>query len=218
MLFKITATTLTACAITAAITYYSMNKTQQVTEKIITVEKHKGFINIDKQTLEEHIRQYTYLSSRVQKLIVDTVIEEAIRYNINPIVLYSLVNIESNFKYWITHSNVVIPIKEKKVCTNAIGACGIIWELWGDRLIESSIAETQADLYDPVINIKASAFVLSEYMKQPLLQTTKSSEESAMLRYYGVTYTGKSLNKDYLDKIETFMGGLLKDAVYKRKS
>lgn len=217
MIIKLTTTAIVACIITSIATYTLLIPQPQMVEIPTPVEVQKGFVNIDRSTLDAHIKQYTYLSSRAQKLIVSTIIEEAIRYDINPIIVYSLINIESNFRYWITHSNVVIPVNDKKVATNAIGASGVVWELWGSKLIEAEIAETQSDLYDPVINIRASAFILADYMKLPLLPSTRSPEESAMLRYYGVTYTGKNINKDYLDRIEAFMGGILKDAIYSRK-
>ena len=217
MIIKITAAVIIPCVLTAITTYALFTPQPQIIEIPTPVEVQKGFVNIDRTTLDTHIKQYTYLSSRAQKLIVSTIVEEAIRYDINPIIIYSLINIESNFKYWITHSNVVIPVNDKKVATSAIGATGVIWELWGPKLIEAGIAETQSDLYDPVINIRASAFILADYMKLPLLLSTRSSEESAMIRYYGVTYTGKNINKDYLERIESFMGGILKDAIYNRK-
>jgi hypothetical protein len=169
----------------------------------------KSFVVVNRGLLEANLKLYTSLSPIIQKLILDNVIETAKKYNINPIILYSLLHVESTMRFQIEHARVLIKINNKKKYVKAVGLGGIVWEWWGDKLIKEKIAFTRSDLFLPAVNIKAVGFVLNEMYKKELLKGTKSKDESMLRRYFGGNF------KAYSDKIDIKVMSIVRPNLYR---
>jgi hypothetical protein len=178
-------------------------------EDMTSWKDNKSFVVVNKNLLETNLKLYTKLSPIIQKLMIDTIIHEAKKYNINPIILYSLLHVESTMRFQIQHSLTTITIKGKKLKIRAVGLGGVVWEWWGDKLRKEKIAYTRSDLFLPDVNIKAVAFVLNEMYKKPLLKGTKSKDESMLRRYFGGNY------KSYSDKIDLKVMSIVKPNLYR---
>ena len=174
------------------------------------VPQKLSFVYIYTDALQEDLtKNYPNVSSKVKKDILATILSESKHYNINPLVLYSIIHVESSFQYWIEHQQTIIDIDNKKVKARAVGLGGIMWEWWKDKLIESGICEVRSDLFDPVTNIKATAFVYNENLKLPKLASAKSQTESAILRHFGGNY------QSYYQKIDSKIAEFVKPHLYK---
>ena len=183
---------------------------QQVIPKTECVPQKLSFVYIYTEALQEDLaKNYPNVSSKVKKDILAAILSESKHYDINPLVLYSIIHVESSFQYWIEHNQTLIVIDKKKVQARAVGLGGIMWEWWKDKLIESGICEVRSDLFDPVTNIKATAFVYNENLKLPKLASAKSQTESAILRHFGGNY------QSYYQKIDSKIAEFVKPHLYK---
>jgi len=169
----------------------------------------KSFVIINRGLLEANLKLYTKLSPSIQKIIIDNVIETANKYNINPIILYSLLHVESTMRFHIEHAKVLIRINNKKKYVRAVGLGGIVWEWWGDALKKEGIAQTRSDLFLPGANIKAVGYVLNEMYKKPILKGCKSKDESMLRRFFGGNF------KNYSDKIDAKVMSIVKPNLYR---
>jgi len=169
----------------------------------------KSFIMINRNLLETNLKTYPKLSAHNRKIIIDTVLSEAAKYNINPIILYSLLHVESTMRFWIQHSPVKITVNKKKRTVQAVGLGGVVWEWWGDQLKKANIAEVRSDLFNPETNIKAAAFILNEFSKREMLKGTKSKDESMLRRYFGGNF------KSYSDKIDKKVMRIVRPNLYR---
>ena len=175
------------------------------------LEQNKSFVLVNKSVLLEDLRvNFPNISSNTRTKIVQTIIEEAQRYGINPMILYSICYVESSFRFWLEHDDVKIPVKGKEVKTKAVGLTGVIWEYWEEPLKTAGIAETKGDLFDPVINIKASAFIYNENFNKELLKGAKTRDESALLRYFGGNFPS------YVQKIDAKMASLVRPTLFRK--
>ena len=170
-----------------------------------------SFVYVEKNELLKDMAQYPNISDCVKADIVNTVVFEAKRYNINPLILYSLLHVESSMQFWLTHKPVIITIHKKKIHTAAIGLGGVIWEWWGEKLVKAGIAQVKSDLYDPIKNIRATAFIYGELYKIPKHISADSQDESAMLRYFGGDF------KVYFEKIDSKVGEIVSKIIYRKK-
>jgi len=169
----------------------------------------KSFVMVNRNLLEENLKTYKKLTAKNRKIILDTVISEATKYNINPIILYSLLHVESSMRFWIQHTPIKITINKRPRTVMAVGLGGVVWEWWGKQLINAKIAEVRSDLFDPEINIKATAFILNEFSKRKMLKGTKSKDESMLRRYFGGNF------KSYSDKIDKKMMMIIRPNIYR---
>jgi len=195
------------------------NKILELNAKIKILEKRtqdmmswkdtKSFVIINKSLLVNNLRQYKKLSPDIQSIIIDNVIAEATKYNINPIILYSLLDVESSMRFHIQHQKTSIKIKGKQVVIRAVGLGGVVWEWWDEELQKANIAKTRTDLFLPGNNIKAVAFILNEMYKKPLLNGCKSKDESMLRRYFGGNF------KSYSDKINLKVMSIVKPNLYR---
>lgn len=152
-----------------------------------------SLVDVSRVDLTQNImKHYPKVSKRAKQEIINTVFEESAKYSINPLILYSLLHVESSMRPWIRHSTVTVVVHGKKVTTNAIGLGGVIFEFWKDKLIKADILESKSDLYDPIVNIKATAFIYNELYKRKLLKGTKYRDISAMRRYFGGNFESYS--------------------------
>jgi len=169
----------------------------------------KSFVMINKALLSKNLKNYSKLSEANRKIILDSIISESTKYNINPLLLYSLIHVESSMRFWVQHTPVKITINKKRKVIRAVGLGGVVWEWWGKSLIKAGIAEVRSDLFDPEINIKASAFILNEFRKRPKLKGTTSKDESMLRRYFGGNF------KSYNNKIDRKVMSIIRTNIYR---
>ena len=193
--------------------------------KEIIVKKKKPDVNfikdpllvVDSKVLARHMfRNYKDVSVAKKKIILQAIFKSAHKYNINPLILYSIADIESDMRFWIKHANVYVNVtkngKKRRIKTAAVGLCGVIWEIWGERLREHGIAEVKSDLYDPAVNIEAAAFIIDYNRKLPIVKGAKSKIESALLRYYGVIPGQKN---EYFNKVKNVIFSIVYSELFK---
>ena len=146
---------------------------------------------------------------KTKREIVDAVIEYSEEYNIDPVTLASLLAKESSMNQYAKHSQVFVKVPLKKNWTKigtakckAVGMGGVIYEIWKYELAEIGI-KNRKNLYNIRLNIKAAAKILSIYMhERKQLKHTSTREESALLRYYGVTRDKRGVpNKTYSTQV-----------------
>lgn len=181
-------------------TEYTYNSQDNIKAAIIEsqkkIKKQPNFLTdpllvVNSKLLAKHMfRNYRDVSVSKKKDILQAIFKAAQKYNINPLILYSIADIESDMRFWINHANVYVNVtkngKKRRIKTAAIGLCGVIWEIWEERLKKEGIAEVKSDLYDPVVNVEAAAYIINYNRKLPIVRGAKSKIESALLRYYGV--------------------------------
>lgn len=178
----------------------------------LTVETYKvsSLVNVTYSNLKTFLDENaTHLSSDKRELIHKEILLMSSKYKINPLIYYSIINTESNFKWWIEHPKVLLKVKSEangkliKKYVRAVGMGGIIWEVWRDQLIKEKIAFSRTDLFDPITNIRAMALVYNVGYHSKLLRNVKDRNINALMRYYGVMYDDNDLPKtDYSDKIK----------------
>jgi len=179
--------------------------TKELPAKIIYKEPKGIVVSVSISDLENDLSiNASHLSSRERKEILEAINATSDVYNISPLILYSIISVESSFRSWITHKQVIINKKKD----NAIGLTGILYTWWGKQLTKEKIIETKSDLYTPQINILACGYIFNEMRKLSLLKGTTNKTESALRRYFGGNF------KSYSDKIESKIGSIVFKKVY----
>jgi hypothetical protein len=153
--------------------------------------------------LREDLNKYPHISSRVKDDILNSIVDSAEEFGVSPIILYGILQTESSMRPWIQHSEVTITKNKARIKVRAIGLGGIVWEWWGDSLIDNNIAEVKSDLYDPAVNVRAVAYIFSLMKEMPIKSTAKNARESALLRYFGGNYPS------YITKVYTNIGSIV---------
>jgi hypothetical protein len=198
--------------------------TQKLNEvKNLDYDNSKTIINYNDSDFAYFIiRNYKNLSNKSKERIYNSLIKYSKKYNINELLLLSILHTESNLRFWIKHDlvSVNVPLDEnwtkvKRIKTNAIGLGGVIWQIWKYDLMKNKIAFVESDLYDIDTNINAVAYIIDKYRTKPVLEKNMSKTESAVLRYYGIVKdkNGK-ISKQYLQKIKTFIGTILLEKTF----
>jgi len=178
-------------------------------KKLNSWKNKKSFVIINRELLKANLDYYTKLSPKIRSIILENVITEANRYNINPIILYSLLHVESTMRFQIQHSLVTIKIGKKRLKVRAVGLGGVVWEWWDEQLKKEGIAQTRSDLFLPDVNIKAVAYILNEMYKKPMLKGCKSQDESMLRRYFGGNF------KSYYEKIDKKVMSIVRPNLYR---
>jgi len=185
-----------------------------LTDKIKQMENNKynnSLVEITKEELlKDLLKHYPETSLRHKKQILETILEESEKYKINPLILYSLCYVESSFRPWLEHKETTIDMDGKKIKIKAVGLTGVVWEWWGKKLKEANIAETRGDLFDPIINIRAGAFVYNKLYHQPMHAKANYKDESALLRFFGGSYT------EYIDRIDSKIAEFVRPNLYRK--
>jgi len=177
-------------------------------EKIVYKTDKDVILNITRKTLEEDIKNYKDISNDSRKQIIESLFKYSKEYNINPIIIYSIIATESSFKFWIKHSQVTVKdAKGRMVQTRAIGLGGVIYEIWNDKL---NFIETKSDLYKIDKNIHAVFGIIKILKEKPLMEGTKTKIESAFLRYFG----GGKKNTWYVRKVNAVLSNIIKKELY----
>ena len=177
-------------------------------ERVVYKEPKGVIISLTMSDLNQHLKTtYKHLSKAQRLVILEAIAKASDKYKISPIVFYGIIAVESSFRSWITHKQVVVQGKKD----NAIGLGGIVSVWWLDKLREAGILETKSDLYDPTVNINAIGFILAEYKTMPLVKGTTDITTSALRRYFG----GNS--KEYTQKIENKIGAIIFTKIYEEE-
>jgi hypothetical protein len=111
---------------------------------------------------------------------------------------------------WIEHRKVLVLIKGKRKYIRAVGLGGVVWEWWSKQLMKNNIAQTRGDLFNPIINIRATAYIYNSFYKQKKLKKASTQDESAMIRYFGGGY------KSYFIKIDKKISSMLCKHIYRK--
>jgi len=124
-------------------------------------------------------------------IIVENTFKYADKYNINPLTLIFVMDVESDFD--------VFAISR----TGAIGLCQInpnVWLYSKDNKygLKTIGINTKRELYDPQQNIKAGAYILSFYLKQCM--KSDNPYKCALKKYFGGNYNS------YFNKIKMASG------------
>jgi hypothetical protein len=170
-----------------------------------------SMLSVTKETLRKDLElNYPELSKKVKDKIVEAIMEESSRYNINPLLLYALCHVESSFRPWLEHELVAINVNGKTIRARAVGLTGVMWEHHKEELRNAGIAESRGDLFDTATNIKAGAFIYNEYYKMDMIKGAESKDESALLRYFGGNYPV------YVSRIESKVLQVSRQNLYRR--
>jgi soluble lytic murein transglycosylase-like protein len=182
-----------------------------VSNEINELRSNVSLIQVSADIMKNDLKVgYPDLSHRVKEVIVQTIIEEAHEYNINPLVLYAMCYVESSFRPWLEHETRIIEVNNKNIKARAVGLMGIMWELHREKLKAAGIAESKSDLFDAATNIKAGAFLLNEFYQLDALKGSQYKDESALLRYFGGNYPV------YVQRIEAKITQLLRPSLYRK--
>jgi len=204
------------------IVYLLVNHLPIVKEKIVevTVEKvieipatdTSVLVSITKEDIASNlVTNYPHISESNRVVILETVFSVSDRYAISPLVLYSIIAVESSFRWWLEHDLATVQSTEtnKPVKTRAIGLGGIIFEIWGKELKEANIIATKSDLFNIVNNINAIGYIYSKLKAMPLHAKANNAIESGLIRYFGGGYVS------YFEKIDREVVKLIKEKVYR---
>lgn len=172
--------------------YYASTPTEVIKPKAtksITQQpqpQERSFIQVlENDLVVDIMNNYDELPNRTKTEIVKTIMESSAEYGINPLIIYFMLHAESSMRPHIKHSLVEIKVNKKLIKTQAIGLGGVIYEWWGEKLIKAGIIANKADLFDPILNIRATCFILNENYKMPMHPSATSKDGSALLRYFG---------------------------------
>ena len=160
-------------------------------------------VHLDTTDIAADLENYPHLSKKHQARILSAITAASIQYNINPLILYSIIYTESTFRWWLIHD-----VPKTKDKDQAIGLGGIRYSIWGDQLKSAGIIDVKSDLFEIEPNILSIAFIYDHYRKQPLLSGATSVDMSAMLRYFGGNH------KEYFTRIDDKISALIKAKIY----
>lgn len=186
-------------------------KLQELEKEYNIVTSSGSIVYVGKEDLlNDLMTHYPDVSTKTKISILETIISEAEKYNMNPLILYSIVYTESTFRHWLEHDSVNIQKNGKPVKIRAVGLTGVVFEWWGDKLKDAGIAETRGDLFDPVTNIKACAFIYNEMYHMEMHKSARYKDESALLRYFGGDYIS------YVQRIDAKIAQFVRPALYRK--
>ena len=175
------------------------------------IQSNSSLVYVSKEDLlNDLVKNYPEVSMRTKILILETILSEAEKYGMNPLILYSVIYVESSFRHWLEHEPTTIDMNGKKVKIRAVGLSGVVWEWWGSKLKDAGVAETRGDLFDPVTNIKAGAFVYNQMYKMEMHKSAQYKDESALLRYFGGDYIS------YVQKIDAKIATFTRPNLYRK--
>lgn len=161
-------------------------------------------VHLDTSDIIADLETYPHLSTKHRDRILSAITTASSRYNINPLILYSIIYTESTFRWWLIHD-----IPKTKDKDQAIGLGGIRHSIWGDQLKSAGILDVKSDLFEIEPNILSIAFIYDHYRSQPLLSGATSADMSAMLRYFGGNH------KEYFTRIDNKISSMIKTKIYK---
>lgn len=166
------------------------------------IKDTKG-LNIDYKVLEKDLQRFN-ISQTDKNEIIESIKETSGIFNINPLILYAIIETESSFNKNALHSEINI----KGETTRAIGLGGIVYEIWGNKLKRAGIIKQKSDLNNIRENILSIGFVFNEFLNMDNIKGFKYQEQSALGRYFG------NFSKSYVAKIEKKIYNLVQNEIY----
>ena len=173
-------------------------------DKIIEQLPANTIVHLSLEDIKADLLTYPHLSARHCDLILNAIHKASVQYDINPLIIYATLYVESTFRWWLIHETPKTKDKEP-----AIGIGGVRYSVHGEQLKLAGIIDVKSDLYDIEPGILAMAFIYDHYRKQPLLSGTTSADMSAMLRYFGGNH------KEYFTRIDDKISSMIKAKIYK---
>lgn len=192
--------------------YKEVAKVEVIKEVKVPTEPTGTIVSINIKDLYEDLSiRYNHISVNNRLLIIESIAKTSDKYNISPLVLYSLIAVESSFRWWIDHPLVTVIDSEtkKSIKTHAIGLGGIVYEIWGTKLKTEKIIENKSDLYSIQQNIESIAYVYSSLKLMTQHPKASNKIESGLIRYFGGGY------KSYFEKIDNEIARIISNKIYK---
>lgn len=215
-------TSLVALAITTGLMHlYYKNKLAeprpveiQIQERIVERIPTNTLFNFTKEDLHQAmVNAYRFLSARQIDIIIDSIYSTSKKYNVDPLILYSICAVESGFRWWLTHDKIKVPNEQGKLVeTHAIGLGGVVYEVWETKLKIAGIIDTKTDLYNPTTNIEAVGFIYNELKNRPLKEGSSHAAQSALIRYFGGNHQA------YFKKIDEVIIQLFRTKFYEQEN
>lgn len=146
----------------------------------------------------DDLHSYKYLSENTIEDIIFCMKEASTKYEIPIGLLHAIFRIESDYKFWSTHKDIMIKANGTLTKTNAIGMGGVVWEFWSDSLQTNNIVNSKSDLYFPINNINATAYILRSIIDKKLNSNT--ANENNIIAKIIESYYGE-YNKNYHNKM-----------------
>lgn len=158
---------------------------------------------------EDLSTRYPHISASNKALIMEAIAKISDKHQLNPLIVYSLIAVESSFRWWIEHPLVSVQDSNgKSVKTKAIGLGGIVYEIWGKELVEAKIIESKSDLYSIDKNIYSIGYIYSKLKAMQLHPKANNPIESGLIRYFGGGY------RSYFDKIDSNIASMFSNKLY----
>ena len=143
----------------------------------------KDYTSIYKHIVEtKHIQGYKQnkrLLENVNTFILSIAIN-SLKYDIDPIIITSIIMKESSFRSKIIHKN-----------SGAMGSMQVMPSVWVDKLISENIIEKESDLLNIYHGINAGCYVFKHYYD------ITQNKRKALARYFGVC----SYSEIYTNKV-----------------
>jgi len=179
---------------------------KQIVTKTVYKNKKGVILNITYKNLaQDLVSNYNFLSKNQQVQILSAIKKASEKYNINPLVIYSLISVESSFRFYIqSPKRLVVGSDGKKHYDRAIGLCSIIFSIWGDSLKKAKILSTKSELYEIEPNIIAGSCIL-----KVLRDRYKGDMIKALEAYFGKS----NYAKIYQHKIRAKIGSLIEKEI-----
>lgn len=178
-------------ALSFYIKYYSIKPTlieHNITIEVPTIPANQ-LLAITIDDLYYDLETYDHLSLSHRTVILTTIAEVSAKYDINPLILYSIIHVESTFRWWLIHG---VDKDKDRAC----GLGGIRFGIWGDQLKTEGIIETKADLYLIEPNIRAIGYIYNHNRNLELKSGSAHKDMSALIRYFGGNH------KEYFKRID----------------
>nr|DAK25824.1 MAG TPA: hypothetical protein [Caudoviricetes sp.]DAX61710.1 MAG TPA: hypothetical protein [Caudoviricetes sp.] len=138
------------------------------------------------KTMKNSINNFENISDTQKKKIIDNIFKFSEKYNINPVLVYAIIETESSFRPYLEHKRTYIPSLKKHI--QAVGLGGIVWEFWKEDLKNNKIAYSRQDLFEIENNVEAICYILDVYRNYEKLPQAKNITESMLMRFYGSAF------------------------------
>ena len=175
--------------------------------KVIYKKKKDVIINITYGTLRNDLKNhYSFLTDNQINTILNAIKTASIKYKINPLLIYSLISVESSFRFWIeSPRRLVIGSDARKHYDNARGLMSIMPSIWLKELRANKVIKKTSQLYQIRPNIMSGTYILSTLIKRYKGNAIKALE----------SYFGKSAYaRIYQHKIRSKIGSLLEKQIF----
>ena len=172
----------------------------KIITKTIEVQPKGVLLSVVLKDLQKDLQiNYSFLSQNQQQEILNAVIESSNKFKINPLIVYSLISVESSFRWWITSPvRTVVGSDKKKHRVSAIGLMSVIWTIHGKALVENNIIQKESELREIKGNVRAGSFILADMIKR------YKGLNKGLQHYFGISPYAKV----YLRKIKNKFGSL----------